>query len=123
MGMYGSATNMMPQQHTPPNDNYKGRGMSGQYNHFSNGHAQQQQQQQFANISGIKPYQPPEKKRQASYKSHDRKASRAQYDNVAILKLTSVNLEKHNKLFPPKRKQVKEVMLTKIILTNCVVAY
>merc|ERR1712048_257685 len=65
-----------------------------------------------------------DRKRQGSYKSvKQSSSSRSPYDNVAILKLTSVNLEKHNKLFPPKRKQVKEVMLTKVILSNCVVAY
>jgi len=30
--------------------------------------------------------------------------------NVHILKLTTVNLEKHNKLFPPKRRNVKEII-------------
>jgi len=33
-----------------------------------------------------------------------------QQPNVHILKLTTVNLEKHNKLFPPKRRNVKEVV-------------
>jgi len=31
-----------------------------------------------------------------------------------ILKLTTVNLEKHNKLFPPKRRNVKEIVITQI---------
>merc|ERR1712154_123847 len=98
------------------------RGMSGGGYKYNGGGPQQ-----FANMASPRQDMPPHQMRQASYKSsHDRKASRyqaQQAENVAILKLTSVNLEKHNKLFPPKRKQVKEVMLTKVILTNCVVAY
>lgn len=110
---YGSSNNMMqPQQ--PQQQLYRGSSAHKQTNHYSANPSPRQNMPSY-----------PEKKRTASYKasSHDRKASRAQYENVAIIKLTSSNLEKHNKLFPPKRKQVKEVLLTKVILTNCVVAY
>jgi len=38
----------------------------------------------------------------------------AKASHPTVLKLTSVNLEKHNKLFPPKRRNVKEIIIVQI---------
>lgn len=38
---------------------------------------------------------------------------------IPIIKLTSANLEKHNKLYPSKRKSDKESLLKKLIIINC----
>merc|ERR1712129_602746 len=38
---------------------------------------------------------------------------------ILIVKLTSDNLEKHNKLYPTKRKTDKEILLKKLIIVNC----
>merc|ERR1712129_515359 len=38
---------------------------------------------------------------------------------IPIVKLTSDNLEKHNKLYPTKRKTDKEILLKKLIIVNC----
>ena len=37
---------------------------------------------------------------------------------IPIIKLTSANLEKHNKLYPTKRKSDKESLLKKLIIVN-----
>lgn len=40
--------------------------------------------------------------------------SKTTHHQPQVLKLTTINLEKHNKLFPPKRRNVKEIVITQI---------
>eukprot|EP01083_Nonionella_stella_P010957 31152_1 len=44
------------------------------------------------------------------YSKSSPKHSHPKQPAVPVLKLTTVNLEKHNKLFPPKRRNVKEIV-------------
>jgi hypothetical protein len=84
-----------PNQMTPSNHNH-----TGQYGNY--GPPNQMNQMAYnMNVYGSK----------ASPKLSQAKQPKP---TVHVLKLTTVNLEKHNKLFPPKRRNVKEIIHTQL---------
>merc|ERR1712129_254706 len=75
--------------------------------------------QQIQNPYAIGNYQQPQQQILPVYAPPPPVVVPKQIKPIPIVKLTSDNLEKHNKLYPTKRKADKEVLLKKLIIVNC----